>query len=595
MSLNLQEASESFDVGAYERVVQLSSAIPNDSAELEAGLYLQTASYCLLGQYQRSLRVAKRYLSGYPKGKYLLDVSYYYAVSLGRLGYHEAASEILTKIIAAEASEYLYLARYELALLEFNSAQHLLAEKRLHVLLERKLEPKLEVQARLLVGRNSEAIRIRGKAEEEYLAAIELAQKNGLKDLEAEALFYVISFYGRKRIAGEPNETMERALPYYDLYMQNYADSAYTAQVLAAAMPALEKVGRSQEGVKQLEKVLVKSIDAGEEAGVRDAARAYLWARVDAGEKLHDVRGELMAGMEDARTAVLSVALAGIYERAAQRAYLSWGRGMKFRALARSLRASLIEGYEGVKLPSYIELEKADFLSKSRAESEWAEAFYREAMQSEIADTKVRAQLGLARLWAQHGGDKTTRSVALLEDLEKRVQGDRELLDITLLSKIQAYDLLGRWSNLQQESGAYLDDKERLLERAKVLYCLAKSYDQQGKVEDAIANYTQIFTNHTGNLEISAPAVERLTQLTWERNLPAKGDQMADRQIAYQLAHRYLTLTEEAAGWKKRLAEVAPHLASIRQNVTLWEQSGEVETVELMLEQMRKGERPVVR
>jgi hypothetical protein len=248
-----------------------------------------------------------------------------------------------------------------------------------------------------------------------------------------------------------------------------------------------------------------------------------------------------------------------------------------------------------VYVPAFVQYDLAELLLDSERDPVAAQMHFERAEEASAASLQLWARLGVGLTLEQQGGDQLTQSLAIFRDLELRADGDIELLDVTLLAQIRVLSSLEKWDRVGAKSRQYLESERLKKNRTQVIYYLAKSFDERGEVEDAIANYTLIFTSATGELPVSAPSVQRLTELTWERNTPAKGKNLSDRQIAYQLAQRYLALVEDQPEWRKELDPVASHLSSIRENVKLWEQSGEVESVEEILEQMRKGERPIIR
>ena len=73
---------------------------------------------------------------------------------------------------------------------------------------------------------------------------------------------------------------------------------------------------------------------------------------------------------------------------------------------------------------------------------------------------------------------------------------------------------------------------------------LARSFDERGSVDDAISMYVKVWSAHMGNIKISAPAMQRWMQLSWDRNKPAvQAGTPGDRQGAYEGGAKYLELT----------------------------------------------------
>ncbi|MGJ8672947.1 tetratricopeptide repeat protein [Rubritalea sp.] len=588
---------ELFDKGEYQEAIK-ASKLAYENGDKEAGLYVAAASSSLIGEYRNAVRFCRKYLDENQNGRFQVEIAYYYGVSLARMGYRERAEFLLKQLVESAEGRYKNLSLYELGLLELNAGNYASARAYGEQLVSSEPSVNLRVQAQLLLGKVLETTRERALAEEYYTSAYREAESNQLAELQAEALFYLVAFYGREKIMGEPNTEMAKALPYYDLFEQNFAQTEYRAQTLVAALPALNEAGRSKEVIEKLELVLQELISSGEEAGMQDTARAILWERINEGEEISEIRKELIdesASGGRFYIAIMRSALADIYEIGAEQAHLSWGRKMKFLALARGLRCGLLELPDSELLPTYVQLQLGGLLLDSKGAPSEAEEYFERASVSKVEERKLLARLGVAMSLAQQDVEGLNDSLSVLRDLEVRSEGDISLYSQVLLNQMLVLDQLGKWPELEQKAQLYLAGKKLKKNRNQVHYLLAKSYDRQDLVEDAIGNYTQIFTAATGNLPISAPAVERLTELTWERNKAAEGGKLSDRQIAYQLASRYLSLIEDSPEWRKQMPEVQIHLLRIRENMSLWEESGEVESVEEILEQMRKGERVIIR
>lgn len=584
---------ELFDAGKYAEAIQEAERA-YQQGEKEAALYVATASSCLGGEYEKAIGFARRYLKENPKGNFQTEIAYYYGVSLARLGYKERAEFILSQLQSIPDTKFRQLALYELALLHFHAADYLNAISRSEALLSEDLWGALRIQTELVLGQALEARREREMAEQHYLSAHALAESEGNHDLLEECLFHLVAFYGREKIQGVPNAEMAKALPYYELYIKQFAESEYQLQVLAAVLPALVEDGRLDEGIEKLEASVQWACENGKEAGLQDAASSLLWAKIDAGATLSELRQHYLSESGEVG-AVLTAALADIYEIGAEQSHLSWGKQMKLRTIARDLRCRLLERDGEVYVPAFVQYDLGELLLESERDPVAAQMHFERAEDTNAASLQLWVRLGVGLALEQQGGDQFTQSLAIFKDLELRAAGDVELLDITLLAQIRVLASLGKWEQVEVKSRQYLGSERLKKNRTQAIYYLARSFDERGAVEEAIANYTQIFTSATGELPVSAPSVQRLTELTWERNMPAKGANLSDRQIAYQLAQRYLALIEGLPEWKEELGSVASHLSGIRGNVKLWEQSGEVESVEEILEQMRKGERPIIR
>jgi hypothetical protein len=113
----------------------------------------------------------------------------------------------------------------------------------------------------------------------------------------------------------------------------------------------------------------------------------------------------------------------------------------------------------------------------------------------------------------------------------------------------------GEWPKVNTRAKEYLTSEEGYSAYAGfVSLLLSQSYDKQGMREDAIASYAKTFGAFTGQIAVSAPAVTRILELTWERN------QGNDRQTVYELGYKYRKITQhlqkqmkdhELVLWKK--------------------------------------------
>jgi len=589
-AIELLELSGLFDAGQYPEALALAEADSTGAeAQKEARLYVMAGSTCFLGKYERSSKLAAEYLELYPAGEHAMPVRYFQAVSYARLGYAAKARSILSEVTAIEVKDY---AQYELAMLDFESAAYLKTRERLENIRESDLADSLRVQVDLLSARVAAVLREREAAEVLYLGALELAKASNLLEVEQEIMFYLIAFYGREKVAGEPNLEMEKCLPYYDTFFQKFSDSPYAAQVASAAMAALKNAGELDRGIKTLEQVLQSACNAAKEAGVREAASALVWAKLDSNRKISELKAQYK-GLEPSTFALVQwFALIEVYAVGLDQAHLSWGRKLRYDAILRAMYAELAQKADGRNLPAYIELALAEWYLVDDNFPHLARKRFANAQSSDLIHQRELATLGLAKSFRVSASESDLlQAKALLDHLLERNGEDMQLIEKTMYESIEVLSKMMLWDTLTDSSRAYLIEHKFDYQRSRVWYLLAKSYDLRGMNEDAMANYSRVFAGYTRVLGVSAPSVERLSELTWQRNRPEMTGEKADRQIAYQLAHRYLTMVKDYPDWERKRVGVRESLATIRTNVNAWEASGEVISVEQMLKEMRQGKR----
>lgn len=591
--LQVLRLSVLFDQQKYQQIIALVKQLDLGSLgdQQQAVSYMLAGAYCLSGEYSESIAAAKAYFTQWPAGSYSRDVLYFQAVSLARTGYLEPARSAFTRILrgAGRVSEHAPRAHYELALLDFKEKHYELSIKRLSQLHPTLVENKLKLASALLQAQAHAVLRQREQAERVYLDALQRARDAGLTEQEQEVLFYLIDFYSREKVDGDINPQTEKAVPYYEEFFRKFTDSKYAAQVAIVALPALEKAGKLAAGVQQLEQVVQLSCASGEEAGLQRAANGLVWKMIALGSTSAQLHQRWKAAGDTPYSVVMRHALAEVYAAGVRQSEVTWGRKLKFSALRDALYAELSVVVDEVAAPAYVHADLGWWLLENGNFPERASVLFRSAQKSSIWRNNQRAMMGEAAAMRLVNPQNLDAPLALLDTIIASSQQDRNLLELAMYQKIELLHQHSLWQQLTELTLAYVRDEEFTKERAIAYYLLAKSYDKRAMPEEAIAAYIQVFASYTRLVEFSAPAINRLTRLTWQRKRPKSGDEESDRQIAYQLGHRYLSLIDSVETWKKEQESTREALREIAENVAQWERSGEVIPVAELLESLRKS------
>ncbi|SHI73974.1 Putative negative regulator of RcsB-dependent stress response [Rubritalea squalenifaciens DSM 18772] len=588
-------ADSLLQLGSYDQVQELYRGQGHLVAD-EAFLLIRAAY--LGAKYAQVLELMEQYQADISDKLRREEVSYYKLASLVRMQLWPEAEEFLAEHYqdrGAADSEFYRLAHLEKAQVEFARLDLDAAQESLASLLDDP-DKTLAATALNLLGNIQQSLRERKEARESYEKALKLGQELGEDELIQESLFYLVALLGQEQVNGAKNKNLKEALPYFDAFMEKYADSEYAAQVLVAGMAAMREADRSGEYLTLFHKVISQMSARDRTPGLELAMDTYLWLLQEEGKTFSEVYQELSRWHPPVR-------LSAVYRDAFARAYDGFenkaeGKKDASRALLndarrRILMKDLIADYPPEALAPYIMLNVASYLVEETDTPERALLYYEEVIKRGTIREHIEAQLGMAKLLNKRDedGDKE-RAELLLLDVIARSAGD-EMGDEALLVLVESYAARGRWPEVTQWAKRYLEQKGHDAKRAKVSYMLAKSYDERGMFEDAIVSYGQIYASYLNSLEISAPAVERLARITWERNKPGNSPADADRQIAYQLAHRYLGLTKEVYEDQEDLLSEGAKKSwkAIEALVDQWEKSGEIKTVEQLLEDRRKGKK----
>lgn len=121
---------------------------------------------------------------------------------------------------------------------------------------------------------------------------------------------------------------------------------------------------------------------------------------------------------------------------------------------------------------------------------------------------------------------------------------EHSLREHALFRKIDLLMKKGEFAKVTELARVYLDRENRFAKySAEVSLLLAESLEKQNMKDDALAIYIKVWAPYMGHISVSAPAMTRYMELSWERNNPAVNAGKSDRQGAYEAGARYIQLT----------------------------------------------------
>lgn len=139
------------------------------------------------------------------------------------------------------------------------------------------------------------------------------------------------------------------------------------------------------------------------------------------------------------------------------------------------------------------------------------------------------------------------------EDLDKAINDftrvyeeseEHSLRERALYRKIDLLMKKGEFAKVTEQARIYLDRENRFAKySAEVSLLLAESLEKQNLKDEAIVAYLNVWAPYAGQFSVSAPAMTRYMELSWERNKPAVNAGKSDRQGAYEAGARYIQLT----------------------------------------------------
>lgn len=590
-------ADSFYQQGEHESVVKLYHDEIEQTSDFRADeLLIAVRSAYLASRFADALKFVKILEGVEINQDSAQEIDYYKASCLARLQRWEAALGEIDNFQKkyGMAGEYSDLLQYEKAQCHFSLLDMEAAQQALGVLIAKGDGSKMVADAFNLLGNVQQAMRNREQAEDSYKKALEIGRS--LKDdlLIQETLFYLVSLLGQETINDFKNKELAKALPYFEEFFRSYPDSDYAAQVAVAGMATMRDADRFNEYVTILQDVVIKMAEKDRTPGLELAMDTYIWCLQELGKTFDEVRDFTLGMHPPVRfSLVVKDAIARAYGRFDTKAE---GKKEAVRSTVNDLKRrilmeDMIADYPLEDIAPYVMLNIAHYITAETTEPKRALPYYEAVMERGTIREGIEAEYGIAKI-LQSSGDEGSlaRAQELLEDVLSRSTEDG-LSDDVLSQIIEIDAQVGDWEAVTERAKVYMADKRYDRNRARVAYLQAFSYDQRGMREDAIAYYGQIYATYLNSLEVSAPAVERLVVLTWERNQNRETPATADRQVAYQLAHRYISLTEEE--YNKRQSSLGDEARKawqeIGKHVDQWEQSGEIKTVEQLLEDRRRG------
>lgn len=558
--------SSLFYEGEYDTCIEVASAmigsLEKGSKEHDICLHVLGGSYYYTGEFDKAQPLLDEHVDRYPESQFTEAARYFQASNLSRLQMWEKSAALLDaffkKYPDPKACIFFPFALYDRANCHYAMDEYPPAVEML-TRLETEF-PNAEVleMAYNLKGNVLQSQKQPEDAEKAYLAALKLAETRGNDNVAGEALYYLVVLLGeKKKDDKEPSPRLKDAVPYADKFWKQYAkDSIYKAQTAVAQVAALDSVGRGEEALQTLQGVITEMAGsentAGLEAVINSYTEAYLAKHSPEDLKKHyyEFPG-IKASNKEAR-AILRMAVVGVYEELGKKGKGPNESDADFEARKRASTAMIKVLFQELKadfdpkeLTNYILVRVGDYIRKTGSFKE-ALPYYDEVIGRTDQSNRFAALLGR--------GDVNSRSTNSA-DLDKAIadfdrvfkdSGDKTEKEGALFGTISAQIAKKDYAKASESAKAYLEGKFNK-RNPEVSMLLAQSYDERGEINDAIAMYSKVWGAYMGYVKISAPAMKRWMELSWQRNLAERTDGgklvVGDRQGAYNGGANYIEAT----------------------------------------------------
>jgi tetratricopeptide (TPR) repeat protein len=586
--------SSLFYEGEYETCIEVASAmidtLEKGSKEHDICLHVLGGSYYYTGQFEKAQPLLDQHVEKYPQSQFIEASLYFQASNLSRLQFWTKSATLLDAFFAkypdSKANIFYPFALYDRANCHYAEEEYEAALEKLTRLEQEFPNAEVMEMAMNLQGNVQQSLKNREAAEKSYLGALALSETRSTPTVSAEALYYLVAMLGeQKKGDKEINPRLKDAVKYADKFWKEHGkDSIYKTQVAVAQVAALDSVGRGEEALNRLRDVISEMATSGQTGSLEAAINSYTDAYLSDGPngkpkhtpeelKTHYYEFPGIRASDKAARALLRIAIIGVFEEIAKKSDDEAAMS-KAKAMIKVLFQELKTDFSPKDLSNYILVNLGDYLRKNTSSQSEALAYYDEAISREDLSYRFAALFGRGDVYA---GSKLPADLdKAIADLSRVLADsqDKAERESSLFRLIEVYMAKADFVKAAENAKLYLDREKSNFTKysAQVGMLLARSYQERGEVNDAIAMYVKVWAAHMGLIRISAPAIKNWMELSWQRNLPGNGtDTEADRQGAYNGGAKYIDATGRPGVKSKMTAEELALWQEVEQLVKKYE------------------------
>ncbi|MGJ8632734.1 MAG: tetratricopeptide repeat protein [Luteolibacter sp.] len=553
--------SSLFFDGEYESVIKLASnlidgqKVKEGTDEHDIALFMLGGAHFYMGHFNDAQPLIEQHIKTYPESQYHMSAEYILASNAIRLQMWSKAAKLLDEFLSkyndSPDQTYIPLALYDRANTHYSEEESESALGKVDRIIAEFPDAAVVDQAYNLKGNVLQGNEDREEAEAAYLKALEIAEDRSNAGTAGEALTYLVGLLGEE-IEGDDSR-MKDAVKYADRYWEEFSQgSPFRSSVAVSGLPAYEAVGRGDEGLQRLQKVISDmakmTVAPGLEEAINSYTEAYLKNHTPEQLKDHYYSFPGVGINDKAARAILRIAIIGVFQDVAKNDEKKQKKRAA-NAMTQVLFQELKTDFELKDLSNYILVKLGDYLRLNTSAPREALPFYDEALSRDDQSYRFGALSGRADVYGN--SDSKADLDKALQDFEvifkdSEDKGEREF---ALYRIIEILMKKGDYGKAAERANQYLNrDKGQSLGfnkySAEVGLILADSFKDRKKIDDAIAMYVKVWSTHMGNIKISAPAVKSWMELSYQRNRNSADDSVvSDRQGAYNGGWRYINLT----------------------------------------------------
>ncbi len=513
------------------------------------------SSYYYQGEFVEAEGYLKHLFENIKDNPYSETSDYLYASTCGKLQRWQESIDLLDRYLASNPKDQTYIpfANYDKAYALYSVQKYPEAIEILTSFQANFMDSVIKPEAHILLGNIYSLERERTKAETEYRTAIVFAQKVNNQHAKEEGYYHLITLLGQRTWGGLANQRILDTIPQLELFLAepNAHKSPYFTQIITASFEALERSNRKNEAYEKLEEAIFLHNLKPNTPGTDSAIKTYTIAK-----RREEVSDEdVINGLKESKHIKNIPYHAGLVEaieldvlELSQKLSPKEDRAKKIKQLYLNLHVE----HDIEMLDNFVLIKIAEFMKENGGiESDTnSRNYYQAVLESGSKIKQPQAFVGLATELAK--SDKPEDREAAVKQFKSIIHDPFTRADPKAVAHYQWIEILysqQKYAELTQQIRAYLkypSSAKDDIRRVEML--LAISYDKQNLTDKAIGAYNAVWVNSFENLDQSAPAIDRITDLIWQRNNPAKEglqDGKSDKQLAYETSYKYIRRTEK--------------------------------------------------
>lgn len=497
--------------------------------ERELSDFLRASSLYYNGKYPEAQPALDEFVKAYPDSDNLESALYYQASNQVVLGEFGNAAKLLDAFLAKyEKPKLLDLALYDRATCHFNAGEYILCIEKIERLVSERADSVVLDRAYNILGDALDAQsydapedelknELLNKSLEAYRQGIVAAQAKEAIPTGAEATAKAADVALRL-------EKWEEAVALYDSFFPTYAGSFWEPQLSVYSLEALEKVGRIEDGLQQLEKMIVvmgnqgpdeqdidllrRAIGSYSEKSVEHRGAEETVAKFDNFPGLDPSNQALLTWLQIQKVIVFQEMRKGLGKDTPEYAAIE-KRIEEVFATLQQYDISNLSDFALQQVGKYL-FEDTPFLAKR---------YFEELLNRNAPDFKVPAEFYLA-LIEMRGTDAAELNSA--KERFKRVINEKDPEYIS-----EAHLGLGRialktqeWAEAKENFGLINKMKQWFPKdknaRAESNLGYGIAFEEMGDIANAKAAYLNVLAVYVGYPEYSSVALERAFKLTYK-------------------------------------------------------------------------------